>query len=329
MGLVVDGDAKGGQAQRLRFTNGLASVLQAVASLIDIQVVGFAIGQEHEQTAVFTATGKLQRCVAYRRPHARVIAWANRPHTGSAGFVPGFRKSLEMLQAHMAAPHRTEAPHCKRVTHGTECFTKHVQCIADHVDDTFSRCGVGIGGKRQVSHQQRSQTALAECPTGIDGRRISVPATGALLVSAVAYPGVQIQIVAAFLAVLGSGCVAQGLQLAPNLPRRELQCHAGLEARSLARAHHLHRAVCRHKSVLAIVPLGQQQPGAHGHIVGAGARQVQVKPDTAGECLSVRRDGQRIHVIGSAVGVAVVFVIGAAIDVDMLAPGHQSTAVKR
>ena len=280
VGLFVDGDAKRDQARSMRLAHCLARVFQTVTTLIDVQVIGFAIGEQHQQALALGAVGQLQGGVANGCAHAGVITRFDRANTGTAGIAPALIKRFKVLHAHMLPTHRAEAPDGERVTSGVQRLAKHKQRITDHINDPRVRRGVGIGGQGQVGQQQGGQTAVQPGAARVDRRCVAARGGSVQPVGLKAHPGIQIQVVTAVLAMHGAWGVAQNFQAAAQAPGCQAQSHRGHKAHAILRLHHLHQAVPWLQYGAPIVPLRQSDAWAHRHVVGAAAGQIQVKFDT-------------------------------------------------
>ncbi len=68
MGFVVNGHAKRAEVLGACLLDGVACVLQSVASFVNINVVGLVVCQHQQQAVAFGALCQPPRCVAYGAP---------------------------------------------------------------------------------------------------------------------------------------------------------------------------------------------------------------------------------------------------------------------
>src|SRR5690606_3767030 len=73
-GLAVDGDAERHQPLTAGLKDRLAGIFDAVAALVDIQIIGLAVSYQQQQLTPLRAFAEQLGGLAYRRPHAGVEA---------------------------------------------------------------------------------------------------------------------------------------------------------------------------------------------------------------------------------------------------------------
>jgi len=103
-GLFVDGDAERNQALAPRFDHRLARVLHAVTSLIQVQVIGLAVGDQQQQLAPLRAGAQQLGSLTDSRAHARVVARLEALDRAARAVVIGLLERFEHLQAHLVPP---------------------------------------------------------------------------------------------------------------------------------------------------------------------------------------------------------------------------------
>src|SRR5690606_10025256 len=122
--LAVDGDTERHQPLTAGLKDRLAGVFNAVAALVDIQIIGFAIGHQQQQLAPLRALAKQLGGLAYRCPHASVETGFERLDT-AAGFVAVWlTETLEFLHPHLMTAQRGKAVQGKLITDRRQRFTE-------------------------------------------------------------------------------------------------------------------------------------------------------------------------------------------------------------
>ncbi|MNI69259.1 hypothetical protein D3C73_1249970 [compost metagenome] len=145
-GFTIDGDAKRRQPLAPGLQHRLAGVFNAVAPLVQIQVIGLAVREQQQQLAPPLAAAQQLGGLADGGPHARVVTRLEPLNAPPGSVVITLIERLEFLHPHLLAAQRGKPVQGKVVAQHRQGFAEQQQAVADHIDHPMFSVQVGIGG---------------------------------------------------------------------------------------------------------------------------------------------------------------------------------------
>ena len=298
----------------------MAGVLDAVAPLIQIQVVGLAVGDQQQQLAPLFALAEQLGGLANGRTHARVITGFQRLDPPAGVIAITLLEALEFLHADLLATQRGKAIQREIVADGRQCFAEQKQAVGDHVDHLVLVVQVRVGGHRQVGQQQACQVATIlplfhEQPT--------LGALAMLALDVKVQPGLHVQLRALGLTAQPLPIVSQVFELPAQLARQRAQPQRQAHGFGASRQHHLQADEVLLHVLFAVIPFRQLDAIAQRNVIDVRGRQIEVQFEAATLAHALTRHGNLVEIFSNAGSVLVFAVIALTIKLDMLGPAEQ------